>query len=614
MVDDPFPRVATGGCALAVIPLPDWQGPARVGSERFGLISGGRQPEYHWYRLIVHEPAPIPTTEGLYISRIEDRATVFVNRVEVGRTFLEGRIQHGWNIPLWIVAPAMVWQSGDNEVLVRIDSPYIGPILMSRLRVGPPEVLEPVFASAYTWRVTAAQISCWLLAGLGVFALGLWAVHRNETLHLLLGLSALAFALRQLHYFVADPVISLAFHWWLAVSSLPWAVLFVFLFACRFYEVRHYWLQRLLILATVGSTLLIFPGIGFDAYSTAPLIYLTLAPLGVAVVVLLTQRAWQQRGAPQILLVIGFLMNVLTGAYDFALMTRQVSIELPYLMPIAAAFLVLCFSMALASRYLGSLKETEILNRSLEARVEERQRVLEDTYDKLRALSEEQVLAEERQRLMREIHDGIGANLVTTLAAVDRAGQPGATAAAALKHAIADLKLTIDSLEPVDGDLPSLLGNLRYRLMPQLQQAGIEVDWQVNALPPLKWLRAPQALHVLRIVQEAFSNILQHAGSTRVQMATGQAAMPETGEPAVWIRVTDDGCGYRTEGDTSEQGGRGLANMMYRAQALGGRLHMSGAGDGSSKGSSEGSSEGSSKTTGTSVTLWLPCTAAGTQD
>lgn len=589
MTETPSPPAADA--AWQVVPLPDWQGPARVGVSQFGRPAHRRPEQYHWYRFVVDEPAPLPRGKALYVPRFEDRALVLVNGVEVGRTYLERRTQHGWNVPLWVVTPAMVWHSGANEVLVRLDSPYIGPVLMSRLRVGPPELLEPEYASAYAWRITAAQVSCWLLAGLGVFALGLWAVHRNEMLHLLLGLSALAFALRQLHYFVADPVISLSFHWWLAVSSLPWAVLFVFLFACRFYDVKHYWFQWTLIVATVSSTLLILPGVGLDAYSTAPWIYMMLAPLGVIIVVLLTQRAWQQRGAPQILLVVGFLINVLAGAYDFALMTRRVSIEWPYLMPMGAAFLLLCFSMALASRYLGSLKQVENLNRSLEERVRERQRALEETYEKLRVLSAEQVLADERQRLMREIHDGIGANLVTTLAAVGQDGGNGHAAAVALQRAIADLKLTIDSLEPVDGDLPSLLGNLRYRLMPQLRQAGVQVDWEVNALPPLQWLRAPQALHVLRIAQEAFSNVLQHAGADRVTVGTGEAGMPDTGEPAVWVRIADNG---RNPGpvSASRRGGKGVANMTYRAQALGGRLVI-----------------GPNTPSGTVLTLWLPVSA-----
>ncbi|MBZ2188474.1 sensor histidine kinase [Alcanivorax sp. JB21] len=584
------PGAPVDASAWQKIALPDYQAAERVESPRFGLQPLSRPTHYHWYRFTVQRPEGMQGW-ALYMPRFEDRALVLVNGVEVQRTFLPDIIQHGWNVPLWVVTPPMVWQDGDNEILIRLDSPYIGVVLVSRLFVGPPELLQPVYRRAYALRINTAQISAWMLAGLGVFALGIWAMHRTDNaLHLLLGLCALAFAARQLHYFVDQPVISLAFHWWLAVCSLAWAILFLFLFACRFYAFRYNWFQKLLVFGTVLVSLLILPGVGFDAYSTAGLVYTMLAPLGIGIGVVLIQRAWQQPGIAPLLMAIGFTLVVALGVYDFALMMRLISIEMPYLLPIGAALLLLCFSMALASRYVESLREVESLNTSLEARVLERQAALEETFEQLRKLNEEQTLAEERQRLMREIHDGIGANLVATLASV---GQEAGSAWAgnALRRAIADLKLTIDSLEPVEGDLLSLLGNLRYRLAPQLRQAGIHIDWQVEPVPPLQWLRAPQALHVLRILQEAFSNVLQHAGATQVTVTTGPGYDERSGQPGIWISIEDNGTGLVVpagDDDTAPRSGKGMANMRYRADALGGYLTVA------------------PVTGGTRVRLWLP--------
>ena len=582
------------------VSLPDYQAAERVGPVQYGLQPLIRPTHYHWYRMTVKQPSDLQGW-ALYMPRFEDRALVLVNGVEVHRTFLPDIVQHGWNVPLWVVTPPMVWQDGDNEILIRLDSPYIGVVLVSRLFVGPPGLLQPVYRRAYALRIDTAQISAWMLAGLGVFALGIWAMHRTDNaLHLLLGLCALAFAARQLHYFVSEPVISLAFHWWLAVCSLAWAILFLFLFACRFYAFTYNWFQKLLVFGTVLVSLLILPGIGFDAYSTAGLVYTMLAPLGIGIGVVLIQRAWQQPGIAPLLMAIGFTLVVALGVYDFALMMRLISIEMPYLLPIGAALLLLCFSMALASRYVESLREVESLNTSLEARVLERQAALEETFEQLRKLNEEQTLAEERQRLMREIHDGIGANLVATLASVGRDDR-GSRASNALRRAIEDLKLTIDSLEPVDGDLLSLLGNLRYRLAPQLRQAGIHIDWQVEPVPPLQWLRAPQALHVLRILQEAFSNVLQHAGATRVRVTTGPGRDERSGQPGVWIGIEDNGKGFVAPAPRDEAGphaGKGMLNIAYRADALGGCLTVLPVAAG-----------------GTRVRLWLPGDAnpAGTR-
>ena len=49
-----------------------------------------------------------------------------------------------------------------------------------------------------------------------------------------------------------------------------------------------------------------------------------------------------------------------------------------------------------------------------------------------------------------------------------------------LKGCIDDLKLVIDSLEPVDDNLLLLLAKLRFRLGPRLESTGIKLLWQVE--------------------------------------------------------------------------------------------------------------------------------------
>jgi signal transduction histidine kinase len=123
--------------------------------------------------------------------------------------------------------------------------------------------------------------------------------------------------------------------------------------------------------------------------------------------------------------------------------------------------------------------------------------------------------------------------------------------------------LTIDSLEPSENDLLTLLGNLRYRLEGRLKRQGIALDWQIHDLPELDSLTPQNVLHILRILQEALTNVLKHARASRIAVETGSS------DEEVFIRISDDGCGF-----TRGRQGRGLANMQMRAQALGGRLDI----------------------------------------
>jgi signal transduction histidine kinase len=146
---------------------------------------------------------------------------------------------------------------------------------------------------------------------------------------------------------------------------------------------------------------------------------------------------------------------------------------------------------------------------------------------------------------------------------VEQTDAPKVEIAAELREALDTLRLTIDSLEPTDNDLLTLLGNVRYRLEGRLKRQGIALDWRVHDLPPLDSLTPQNVLHILRILQEAFTNVLKHARARRIGVETGIVGQE------VFIRISDDGCGF-----AGGRQGRGLANMKMRAQALGGRLDI----------------------------------------
>jgi signal transduction histidine kinase len=166
---------------------------------------------------------------------------------------------------------------------------------------------------------------------------------------------------------------------------------------------------------------------------------------------------------------------------------------------------------------------------------------------------------------MSDMHDGIGAQLISTIGLAEHGTLSQQEMAAALRECLDDLRLTIDSLEPTDNDLLPALGNFRYRVDPRLRRQGIDLDWRVSDLPKLACLTPRNLLHVLRILQEAFTNVLKHAGASLIRVETGLHANGRQ----VFIRVCDNGAGF-----AGEHRGRGLANMKQRAERIGGLLQV----------------------------------------
>jgi signal transduction histidine kinase len=120
-------------------------------------------------------------------------------------------------------------------------------------------------------------------------------------------------------------------------------------------------------------------------------------------------------------------------------------------------------------------------------------------------------------------------------------------------------------MEPTDHELLPALGNLRYRLDARLRAIGLTLAWHAEDLPKLTRLTPQHVLQVLRILQEAFTNIIKHARADTISVDAGV----DPAGSSVLIRVRDNGRGFDGEGR-----GRGLANMHQRARAIGGQLQI----------------------------------------
>jgi signal transduction histidine kinase len=191
---------------------------------------------------------------------------------------------------------------------------------------------------------------------------------------------------------------------------------------------------------------------------------------------------------------------------------------------------------------------------------------LNEKHERLHQLEKKQMLSEERQRLMQDMHDGLGSSLVSALRVAERGLMDNAEVAQILKSCLEDLKLAIDSMEPVDADLLLLLATLRFRIGSRLERAGIVLHWEVETVPALDWLNPKNALNILRILQEAFTNIIKHTHATEIRVAT------QARGDRIVVAITDNGQGFSVE-QALAVGGKGLSNQLRRAESIQAEIH-----------------------------------------
>jgi PAS domain S-box-containing protein len=187
---------------------------------------------------------------------------------------------------------------------------------------------------------------------------------------------------------------------------------------------------------------------------------------------------------------------------------------------------------------------------------------------------------EERRRISHELHDSLGQHLtalhIGLKSAHDQDGCPPQVADGIDK--LRELALTIDAevdrlsfeLRPPALDNLGLQAALRLLVKEWSATSHIPVDQHIGQLDQQR-LPATVETTIYRIVQEALTNILKHAGAARVSLIVRR----QDGE--VLAIVEDNGSGFDVEAGTSVPGtGRqlGIAGMRERAALVGGWLDI----------------------------------------
>jgi signal transduction histidine kinase len=202
-------------------------------------------------------------------------------------------------------------------------------------------------------------------------------------------------------------------------------------------------------------------------------------------------------------------------------------------------------------------------NLDLAVRVAEKMDEVEASHEKLRQAQRETTLAEERRRIMADMHDGLGARLVALLSVAQSGRAKDGEISEGLAAALDELRLAVDSVQPVEGDVGVVLGNVRHRMRSVFERAGVQLVWNVSELPRMDDLTPERILAIQRIFLEAFSNAIRHSRARTVSVFT--LRMPG----AARVVIEDDGRGFDTAAGHS---GTGLNNLQMRAVQAGGTL------------------------------------------
>lgn len=519
---------------------------------------------------------------SVYLPRFTNGVEVVVNGIAI----LDSRRDPSANrpdrdTPEIAVIPASLLHDGANRLVIRL---YVwGPIsgFLDSLYVGPDESLRPYYEQRTLWFVTLPTVFSAWQGILAVILIVLWAVRRHEAAY---GMLAGAMALGAVQTFlltVVDqprhPQLNAAL-----IASSPLESGFVLAFAILFFFRK--WPRYAAVIFVPGIALTLIALLGSAETLRAAFLLLGIPAVGINLLLLAAVVAWSElrkQDVPSLLLGCAVTIVIICLAHDLLEVAQILPDRRIFFSRLSYSVLLVAIGAGLTWRFARALNRVDGFAAHLVIQLREAEEKLRASFAREQEQARAMALARERSRLMRDLHDGLGGQLVSIVALSERGGDSGGIGEAA-RAALKDLRLVIDSMDDIGGDLMLALGSWRERVAAQLRPHDIALHWKIAppGLPVHPELRPGHVIQIVRLLDEAVTNAIKHAGARTitVSIATLQAASG----PCGCITVEDDGQGFTPApaGVSGRTAGRGLRNMQGRAARCGAECEVTSAATG----------------------------------
>jgi len=279
------------------------------------------------------------------------------------------------------------------------------------------------------------------------------------------------------------------------------------------------------------------------------------------------------------LVALAVAVNVAVGIYDiYVLRLSHDYTAYTLVRYVSVLFGAVLFYIVIARFRQVSAQALELMD-TLGDRIAQKEAELASSYVQQEKMAREQERLHERTRILRDMHDGVGAHISAAIRQLQSGSASVDSVLSTMRDSLDQLKLTVDAMKIEPGDVTSLVASTRYRLEPRILEGGLTLQWEVMAVPPLTSLDANAMRQLQYFVFEAISNTMQHARARNLRIA-----LTPLEEGGAVLCIADDGCGF----DVAASGPDALRTMRERAATLGARLEIR------------------SDTTGTTVELQLP--------
>lgn len=534
------------------------------------------------YSITVHVEPDALADRALYIPRLSNSGVVEINGAPLAESARADSTSWRWNRPLYLTIPPDKLRPGDNTLAISVSGVANSRAGLSESFFGPRDTLRAAYRLRRFFQVDLLWIANLTVIVLAIPLLFSWLRDPLGSVNYgLFSAGSILFGVRNFHGFFDFLPMPVEYWWPLVSASLGWSLGLIWIFLLRFSDYRWRGFEIALAAFTIAgsATLFMVPTDRFMALSPW-LWYVPQFLIGIFCVGAFTYRTISKPTLHRAILLVGILGQMGPAVHDVLWIEGAGSFSSILWMALSFPVVLILTSVLLADDMARTRAALGNVNKVLESRVTAARQDLEELYESKRATEREAIGTEERLRLMRDMHDGVGTRLSLLLSGLTRGEISGGEVEDAVRDSLEELHLLLDARGPSTTTLIDALANLRYRLGPRLAAVGVETRWEVGAGAETLVLSAEATLHVLRIIQECITNSVRHgqAGlvTLRIERSTAGPQPPAPGSttPSFEVLVIDNGVGIDNATAATRGGGRGLANIKARANALGGAFTL----------------------------------------
>ena len=484
-----------------------------------------------------------------------------------------GRMQppvtHNCNHPQLVSLPAALIQPGLNTLDIKVVG-YPLEQVASRLRAGGISVLRvglhadlaPVHGRQTALQVGIPQGVSVTLLVMGCFMFVMGWMNRRESHLAYFGALCVGWAIVDSRLWLRDLPFDSAVAEFLLASMMAFVTLAAVQFLLRYAQRRERVADIGLPIqcALLPLSLLLAGPARMQMFTQFWYTLLALQVLGAAALNLGAQWRSNRRGFWSMLAPRGSDRRGRTGGLH-----RPPALTLPAMVVVAAqtalpCVILLIMGLRLIQQHGNALQQSEEVRLELEHRVAEATMEIEKNYHQLSELRVEQVTERERKRIAADLHDDLGAKLLTIVHTSE--SERISTLA---REALEEMRLSVRGLTGKPVRLEDALGDWRAEVISRLGQTGIEGEWSMPADDLPQTLSARAFVQTTRILREAVSNIIKHSGATQC------AVRCTVGDGDFGLVIQDNGNGISLEVDGRLDRGHGMSSMKHRAKQLQGQ-------------------------------------------